>query len=273
MKQISFNLLKGLIGIYLLICFFIFLGQEKLLFHPEKTDLSFTYNIPVDHEEIWITQEDGIKTHALYFKVKESKGIVLYFHGNAGSLSTWNKEALLFTNLGYDVMMPDYRGFGKSEGAISDENQLYTDNQEVYNWVKSKYSEDQISVLGYSLGSAIASKITADNQPKRLILQAPYYSMKELSKEKTKIFPGFLVKYPLNTHNFLENSNVPVYILHGENDKVIPLHHAEKLEHALKDRITLFKLPNQGHNRIGKHPSYRRILEENIFNTDMMCEN
>ncbi|MDX1446667.1 alpha/beta hydrolase [Lishizhenia sp.] len=258
------NLLKWSAGIYLAGCFFIFIAQEKFLFHPKKDSDQHTYNFSNTFSEVWIEQADGILTHALHFTVPNPKGIIFYLHGNAGSLSSWGNEAMQYVNLGYDVFMPDYRGFGKSKGNINSQQQLFDDNQTFYNWIKNKYEEKKITVMGYSLGTAIAARIASDNSPRQLVLHAPYYNMKTLSLEKTKIFPGFLVKYPFTTNKYLQNCDLPIHIFHGKEDRVIPFSHTEKLQKESKT-VHTYPLLNQGHNGISQHPDYLNIIKERVL--------
>lgn len=265
MMKIMFYLTKWCLGIYLAACFFLFIVQEKLLFHPKKDAEQIEYNFQNKFSEVWIEQKDGILTHALHFTVATPKGIIFYLHGNSGSLSSWGHEALQYIKLGYDVFMPDYRGFGKSKGKINSEQQLYNDNQKAYDWVKEKYPEQNITVMGYSIGSALAAKIATQNSPRQLVLHAPYYNMVTLTKEKAKIFPDFLVKYPLTTNKFLKNCDLPVHIFHGKDDAIIPFSHTEKLQNEGNQNIHAYPLLNQGHNGISQHPDYERIVKDKVL--------
>lgn len=259
------HLLKWPLGLYLAGCFFAFIAQEKLLFHPKKDAEQYIYDFPNAYKEVWIEQADGILTHALHFKVDQPKGIIFYLHGNAGSLSSWGAEAIQYLNLGYDVFMPDYRGFGKSKGNINSQEQLFNDNQTAYNWVKNRYAENEITVMGYSIGTAMAAHIASTNSPQQLVLHAPYYNMATLSKEKTVIFPEFLVKYPFTTNKFLQNCKIPVHIFHGTANKVIPFSHTQKLQNEGHQNLHTYPLINQGHIGISKNPEYLKIVKEKVL--------
>src|SRR5690606_6024547 len=95
-----------------------------------------------EFEERFIELQDGKMLHGLLFTTEDPKGIILYLHGNAGSLDGWGGVAPTFTNLGYDIFIPDYRGYGKSEGAVAGESQLYDDMQRVYDHIKIDYTEE-----------------------------------------------------------------------------------------------------------------------------------
>jgi uncharacterized protein len=128
---------------------------------------------------------------------------------------TWGEVAKTYTDLNYDVYMLDYRGYGKSEGMITNEELLYQDLQTVYDELKSKYDESKIVVLGYSIGTGLAAKIASVNNPKLLILQAPYYSLTDLMKHTFPIIPTFILKYKFETNKFLTDCKMPVIIFHG----------------------------------------------------------
>ena len=116
------------VGVYA----FLFLFQEKLIFFPETLEKNYQFSFDQKFEEISILTNDRKVLNGLLFKSDNSKGLVFYLHGNAGSLKRWGKVAKTYTDLQYDVFMLDYRGFGKSEGSISSQEQLFADVQTAY---------------------------------------------------------------------------------------------------------------------------------------------
>ena len=167
-------------------------------------------------------------------------------HGNAGSLSSWGGVAETYTNLNYDIFILDYRGYGKSEGSINGQEQLFQDVQAVYAELKKKYKEDKIIVLGYSIGTGLASKIASTNNPKLLILQAPYYSLTDLMRHTYRIIPTFILKYTFETNEFITNCKMPIVIFHGNQDRVIYYGSSRKLKEQFKEQISLITLEGQG---------------------------
>ena len=114
------SILFFLLLIYIAICSLMYAMQERLLFFPEKLDKwhDFRTNYYTNFEEIFIPVEKGIELNALHFKTTNPKGVVLFLHGNAGSLNSWGAGADLYLKNGYEVFYLDYRGYGKSEGEI-----------------------------------------------------------------------------------------------------------------------------------------------------------
>ncbi len=180
MKNIIIKLFTGLFISCIIIFTLLFMFQEKLIFFPQKLDENYQFNFDQNFEEINIKTDDGFFLNGILFKANNSKGLIYYLHGNAGSLSTWGYVAKTYTDMNYDVFILDYRGYGKSEGKIISQEQLFRDSQFVYDELKKMYNEEQIFVLGYSIGTGMASKVASSNNPKRLILQAPFYSLTDL---------------------------------------------------------------------------------------------
>ena len=153
--------------------------------------------------------------------------------------------------------MLDYRGFGKSEGKVNGQKQFFQDIQTVYDVLKTKYPEDKIIVLGYSIGTRLAAKLASTNNPSLLILQAPYYSLKDLIQHKLPIIPSFLLKYTLETNKYLRNCKIPIVIFHGKEDEVIYYGSALKLKEEYQNQITLIPLIGLGHNGMTENPDYK----------------
>lgn len=247
----SFLILLGfLIAGYVLVMALAYFFQEKLIFLPQKLDREHKFLFNQEFEERFIELKDGKMLHGLLFTTEDPKGIILYFHGNAGSLDGWGGVAPTFTTLGYDIFIPDYRGYGKSEGTVQGETQLYEDMQRVYDQIKEEYNKDEIIILGHSVGSGIAAKLAVDNSPKLLILQAPFYSLQDLANQTPplNIFPSFLFKYKFEVGEYLKIAKLPVVILHGDEDEVIYYGSSLKLQKEFKLGDTLITLSGFGHN-------------------------
>ncbi len=230
--------------------------QEKLIFFPQKLDKNYQFSFDQKFEEINIRTIDGISLNGLLFKADSSKGLIFYLHGNAGSLSSWGEVARTYTDLNYDVFILDYRGYGKSEGSISGQGQLFQDMQTVYDELANKYNEDSIIVLGYSIGAGLASKIASTNKPKLLILQAPFYSLTDMMRHTFPIIPTFILKYKLKTNEFIKNCKMPIVIFHGNQDEVIYYGSSLKLKELFKEKDTLITLNGQGHNGMSDNRDY-----------------
>ena len=124
------------VAIYIVISVLLYYLQDYFLFKPEKLPEAFQFyyeNQTV--EEYNMETKDGAVIHGLHYRGAGNKGVVLYLKGNSKSMKGWGKFAVDFTRHGYDVVMVDYRGFGKSKGKRTQEN-LKNDLQDVYNKIK-----------------------------------------------------------------------------------------------------------------------------------------
>jgi alpha-beta hydrolase superfamily lysophospholipase len=259
MKKELMITLQLLLVLFIIIPGLLFVFQEKLIFYPQKLNKNYQFSFDQKFEEINVRTIDGITLNGILFKADSSKGLIFYLHGNAGSLSSWGEVAGTYTDLNYDIFMLDYRGYGKSEGSISGEGQLFQDMQTAYDELKNKYNEDSIIVLGYSLGAGLAAKIASTNNPKLLILQAPYYSMTDMMRHTFPVIPTFILKYKLKTNEFIKHCKMPIVIFHGNQDEVIYYNSSLKLKELFKESDTLITLNGQGHNGMSDNRDY--ILE------------
>ena len=250
-----------LLACYVLICIVVYFFQERMIFFPKKLAADYKFQFEQQYEEISITV-DGIKLNGLLLKVDSSRGLVFYLHGNAGGLDSWGEIGGTYTSLGYDVFMLDYRGYGKSEGRITNEEQFYADVQLSYQKLKERYPENETIIVGYSIGTGAASKLASTNNPRMLILQAPYYSMKDMMRKSYPFLPSFLLKYGFENFKHLQTIKAPVYIFHGANDEVIYPGSSEKLKPFLKstDRVTFIE--GMGHNGMNEDEVYKEEIRK-----------
>ena len=255
-------LFAGILTIYMVILVILYFAQEKLIFFPEKLPGDYTFHFDGQFEEKWIQVDDNCKLNALLFKADSSKGIILYLHGNGGSVNSWGDVASFYTELGYDMLIPDYRGYGKSQGKISSEKQLLNDIQCVYNSIKQNYPEEKIIILGYSLGTGLATDLASKNNARKLVLLAPYYNFPDLLKKKLKLVPAFVLKYRLMTNENICKVKSPIVLFHGKNDELIDYQSSEKLFKLCKPGDKIFLLANQGHGGIDGNSMYRKEIEK-----------
>ena len=258
----------GLI-IYIIISIALYYLQDYMLFKPEKLPQDFQFNYDnQEFKEYNLSTRDGAIIHGIRFFPKgESKGIVLYLKGNSKSIKGWGKFAVDFTRHGYNVLMVDYRGFGKSTGRRS-QKAIKRDLQEVYNKIKELTTEDRIILYGRSLGSGFAAKLASMNQPKMLILDAPYYSLTKVTARYAPFMPlSLLIKYPLPTYKWLKYVQCPIHIIHGTNDKLIPFKSSIKLSKVNAELTKLHIVIGGGHKNLNNFESYHKMIHDILNKT------
>jgi len=243
--------------LYLVLATVIYVKQEALIFHPRAHAANYSYG---NYPETWIETPDGTRLHGLHLR-GGGKGVILYLHGNVGDNGRSLYQTRSVQDLGYDLFLVDYRGFGKSEGHLSSEADMTEDLQAVYDHLKAEYPEDRIILAGYSLGSGPASYLAANNQPGAVVLVAPYTSLTDMKNRFFSIFPDFLLKYRLDNRSNLARSASPVYILHGTDDELIPLAMGKELEALAPDRIKLVELNGVGHRGAILNTMFRTVVE------------
>lgn len=258
------RVLGVLIILHLLLLVFLYVKQEKFFFNPKKLDKDYVFTFKEPFEELNIKVDEAIYLNALLFKTPNPKGVILYFHGNAGAIHDWGKRAPLYLDNGYDILFVDYRGYGKSDGEYTEDMQLFNDAEKVYEYTKTLYTEDQITVLGFSLGTGLAAYVASQNHPHRLILNAPYYSWKDLITEDiAPLLPRFMVRYDIPTYKFVEKVTCPIYIFHGDKDFLVNVEsNSKKLQAINPSNIHLTVITDASHNGIHITKQYYDALKE-----------
>lgn len=241
---------------------FIYFFQEKFIFKPEKLHHSFEYKFDVPFKELFFDVSPVARINGLHFYRENPKGLILYFHGNTRSIKGWAKYAKDFYRYDYDVILVDYRGFGKSTGKRSERGML-ADMQFVYTTITKQYAEHHIIVYGRSMGSGFAAKIASDNRPRYLILDAPYYNFRQVVQRIIPILPiHFVLRYHLRTDKWIRHVNCHTYIIHGTKDWLIPIRHSESLQKINPGKITLIRIHSGGHNNLPSFPEYHNFIRD-----------
>jgi hypothetical protein len=243
---------------YILLCVAFYSVQDNIIFNPDKLPEDYAFRAG---EEVELEIDKGIFLNCLLMKEPQSKGVILYLHGNKGTIRRCIRQAENMAGNGYDIFIPDYRGFGKSDGEIESEAQLQADAQKVYDYLKQFYSEDKIVLVGYSLGSGLASYLAANNQPQQLVMVAPYLSLVDIKDRMAPFLPDFLLKYPMKSEEYLRHVNVPVTLFHGDRDEIIPFDSSEKLRAINPDTIRLVAM-SSGHRGVLFNEAFRQGMRE-----------
>lgn len=262
--KIDFYLISGIIiALILVLGILIYFFQHRFFFQPEKLppDFKFAYD-NLKAEEKTVEPEKGAQINYLHFHVNDPKGVVIYLKGNTKSIKGWGKFAIDFTRLNYEVIMMDYRGFGKSTGKRNVEA-MKRDTQYIYDLVKEKYSEDKITVYGRSLGSGFAARLAAKNNPRILILTSPLYSLLRTIHRYLPFMPAKpFLRYNIPTFHYLKNVRCPIKIIHGSDDRLVPLNTAVDLSEINPKLTRLYVILRAGHIDIHQFEEYHRVMEE-----------
>jgi hypothetical protein len=238
-------------------------NQEKLLFHPEPLPADYRLAVDADVHELTV-DVPGAKLSVLQLQLPNPKGVVFFLHGNAGNLAGWFTNTPFYREANFDLVMPDYRGYGKSSGRIESEQRLQDDVLAVWRQVAPRYAGKKVVIYGRSLGTALAaqlsSELSAQGHPADLtVLVTPYSSIRELASEAYPFAPSWLLRYPLETAQRARGIRGTILLYHGDHDALIPLRHSERLAAALPN-AQLVMIPGAGHNDIHQFAEYRQHL-------------
>ena len=233
-------------------------GQEGLLFHPEPLAADTTLATEADVHERWV-EVPGARLSVLELRLPEPRGVVFFLHGNAGNLRSWFTNTDFYRRAGFDLVMPDYRGFGKSTGRIESEAQLHTDVMAAWLAVAPRYAGKRIVIYGRSLGTGLAAELAAAVQPDLTVLVSPYASIAGLAREHYPWLPTQALRYPLRTDRAIGRIRGPLLLVHGDNDEVIPFSESAKLQ-AVLPHAQLVRIEGGGHNDLQQLPAYRQAM-------------
>lgn len=257
------NILLYSLFFYAILLSILYFQQEKLIFFPEKLTSNYNFQLPPYAKDLSLKTSDGLNISAILFSQPENKTIIIYFHGNGGSLSSWKSAGEELFAMGCNVLIIDYRGYGKSNGVFS-ESGLYMDGEAAYDYVtKLGYTNKNIIFYGTSLGSGIAVEMAIRHPGKGLILEAPFISLtKAAMKNYWFIFPKLLLRYQFDNINKVSKLTMPVLLIHGSDDEVIPVSHSQVLNEAIKTPHTLTIIPNAIHNNLRSFPEHAIAIKK-----------
>lgn len=255
-----------LFAFYLLAGLLFWAGHPFILFQPTFLSADFRYQFSQPFQEVTFKPAPDVQLNALWFRTASQprEGVVLFFHGNRDNLTRWGREyASRFTQRGYDVLMYDYRTYGKSTGSRS-EAALHHDAGYVYNAVRKQCVEDSIVVYGYSLGTGMASRVAANHRPRLLILEAPYANIPTLFHTQLPIYPyEWLSRYKFRTDSCFQHIHCPIQLFHGTRDGVVPYANSQLLlQEPTSAKVTLTTIPNGTHRDLDTSKLYQERLDD-----------
>ena len=228
---------------------------NKFTFHPHNKIRLDVKNMPHFVSEKWIDTEDGEKLQAFYFKHADAKNqdLIIYFHGNTGNLFSHHRfeHAIRLYKMGLNVLLVSYRGYSKSSGSPSEKG-IYIDGYAAVKYANNilGFANENIFIFGRSLGTTVAVEVAQNTKFKGVVLTTPLTSAKDMGKEMDFSYFSFLAKKSFNSIKKIKYLKSPLLIIHGTNDKQIPIKMGEKLYQKYKGKKQFIKIENAGHNNI-----------------------
>ncbi len=234
--------------------------ERSLIYYPTRRLEATPKMHGLAYEEAYFTAEDGVRLHGWYVPGRRPITL-LWCHGNAGNIShRLDNLRLLHERLGIGVFLFDYRGYGKSEGVPSEAG-LYRDARAALGWLRghTEGSETTIVYFGRSLGAAVALELARSAPPRALILESPFLSVQAIANG-TLPGVGYLFRTRYDSLEKIGQVRVPLLILHGDADEVVPPSHARRLLEAANEPKTFHALPGARHNDTYLAPGYFEAL-------------
>ncbi len=265
--------MKFLTGILLLIAgaygafgALLYWGQRGMMYRPPETMARTPASAGFPEASIVrIRTADGEQLVAWFAPPKEAKPIVLFFHGNAEVLAWRAKRFKALTEDGIGLLAVAFRGYAGSTGTPTEAG-LIADGEAAYRFTAARYAAMQITVWGYSLGSGVAVRLAAAHPVAKLVLEAPYTSTVDVAEGRFPFMPVrwlMLDRFPSIDH--IKDVHAPLLILHGEQDRVVPIAFGEKLFAAANEPKRLVRFPEGEHINLddfGAVKIVRRFLSE-----------
>ncbi len=224
------------------------LQERRLIFFPTRTLSAAPADYGLRAEELSITAADGVSLHGWWIEGAGDR-VLIWYHGNAGNIGDRLHNARWFVDrLGVDVVLVDYRGYGRSRGT-PDEEGIYLDGLAIYDAVaaRSVRAED-IVLFGRSLGGAVAIETALRRPVGALVLESVFRSVRALAREHYWFVPPAVIRTRMDNESKIGGVAVPTLVLHGDRDGIVPLAHGRRL-FELAARPTRFHvIEGAGHN-------------------------
>lgn len=258
-------MIQWIVSIYVLVIVGIYVLQKYIIFQPVELAAEYKLVFENSYDEFFIKTVDDATLNVLLFQTDlPRKGLVLYFHGNADNLQRWGNFHSDFTSRGYDILMLDFRGYGKSTGQ-PDELKFYQDAQLIYDWIFEnfeKYKKSEVVIYGRSLGCAIASNLATKVETQKVILETPFKNIHDLMKRNSRVvFLPFDFKYNFPNDKHLVKIKEPIYIFVGTKDWVVPNKSSEQLKPLLKPSDQYIEIEGGGHRNLSTFKQYQQALD------------
>ena len=225
--------------------------RNSLAFHPDTENTIPVGQLPNGVQEIFIESGDDVKLQSYFIANKQSKRLLIYFHGNAGNISHRLKDLIQLKHLGVNVLGVSYRGYGKSTGKVSEEG-IYEDGTSTLEYAVQKlgFPLSEIYILGRSIGSTVAINTSQHKSLAGLILVTPLSSGSEQAKAMGLGSVSSLAGNSFNNMSKVKNIKCPTLIIHGTNDRVIPFFMGQEIYQNLNTLKTFVSIKDAGHNNL-----------------------
>jgi len=240
-------------GIYLLLSLLLYLFQGSMVFLanlPGRALEATPADIGLDYEDVFLDTSDGQRLHGWFVPAASARGTILFFHGNAGNISHRLDSITIFHRLGLDVLIIDYRGYGRSSGKPTEKG-TYLDALAAWDYLVGDRGipEERIILFGRSLGGAVAAWLGSQHiRPAAVIIESSFTSGVDMARRLYPFLPARLItrlRYPVA--EYAARLGSPVLVVHSRDDEIIPFEMGKSIHDAVTQRRAFIELRG-GHN-------------------------
>ena len=247
------SILTIAISIYLVLALMLYLFQGRMVFLsnlPGRALVASPNDVHLDYEDVSLTTSDNERLHGWYIPATNSRGVLLFFHGNAGNISHRLDSIKIFHDLGLDILIIDYRGYGRSTGETSEKG-TYLDAQAAWDYLVNirRIPANRIIVFGRSLGGAIGAWLGVQHTPAAVIIESSFSSGADMAHRRYPFLPTRLItrlQYPVA--DYAGQLNCPVLVVHSRHDEIIPFSMGQVIYATVKQNKKFLELRGDHNN-------------------------
>lgn len=222
--------------------------ESHFIYFPVARHVALPPQVGLQADELWLRTEDGVRLHGWWLRGTGQRALV-WFHGNAGNVSHRLENARRFVDwFGMDIVLVDYRGYGRSEGTPSEAG-LYADGRAMYQAALDRgFLPEQIVLFGRSLGGAVALDVALERACSGVVLETPFLSVTALARTHYPFVPPFLIRTRFDNERKIGRLQVPKLLVQAERDEIVPLPHVERLFTLAPQPKRFYLLRGASHN-------------------------
>jgi len=245
------SLLTIAASIYFVLALALYLFQGKMVFLSNLPGRALTASpneIGLQYEDVLLDTSDGERLHGWYVPASrpqtDSRGVVLFFHGNAGNISHRLDSIAIFHKLGLDTLIIDYRGYGESTGKATEQG-TYLDAEAAWKFlvIERRIPPQQIMIFGRSLGGAVGAWLGSQHTPAAMIIESSFSSGVDMARRLYPFLPARLLtrlRYPVA--EYASRLACPVLVVHSRQDEIIPFEMGQAIHAAVTQRKAFLEL-------------------------------
>lgn len=219
--------------------------QSRVMYHPRSAIEETPADWNLDYQDVWMTTADGVRIHGWYVpsQIKPRRGAMLFLHGNGGNISRRCPSLELYSQMGLDVLILDYRGYGRSEGKPTEAG---TYEDALAGWAEltgpRAIPPERIVIFGRSLGGAVATWLATQHTPAGLIVESSFTSAPDMARALFPLLPRWLCRFGYNSIDRIGQVACPVLIVHSCDDDLVPYEHGRALYEAAASPKTFVEI-------------------------------